>query len=175
MISYSQPLIRNSTVAKRFNMSGRRFGRLKVLTPNGRRGHYVTWLCLCDCGNKCTVSGFNMRRGLSRSCGCLRRETAIGKNTTHGLSHIPEYFVWASMRGRCSNENDRGFKNYGGRGIKVCRRWSRFYNFIKDMGRRPSDKHSIDRINNDKGYSPKNCRWATSKEQRANQRSSVTT
>lgn len=93
------------------------------------------------------------------------------KMSTHKLSHkIPEYNVWVLMRQRCNNEKNPAYWRYGGRGITICERWNSFQNFIDDMGRRPTQKHSLDRIDNSRGYCPKNCRWATLVEQGSNKR-----
>lgn len=91
-------------------------------------------------------------------------------NYKHGLSKSPSFAVWAGMRKRCLNPNDQAYKNYGGRGIKICVRWSKFENFLKDMGPRPSSKYSLERVNNNKGYTPSNCIWATSLDQLRNTR-----
>lgn len=125
--------------------------------------------CRCDCGDVRVYRLYSLRNGNTRSCGCLMEESGYH---VHGGSGLPEYVVWCSLRHRCSNPNDAGWKNYGGRGIKVCERWEKsFEAFLEDMGRRPSDKHSIDRFpNNDGDYEPGNCRWATAKEQQRNTR-----
>lgn len=94
--------------------------------------------------------------------------------TTHGMARTPLYKVWSEMKRRCKNPNDPKYKYYGARGISVCASWDSFENFYRDMGERPTPKHSIDRINNDGNYEPENCRWATALEQRHNQRKSGT-
>jgi hypothetical protein len=110
------------------------------------------------------------------SCGCFQQEQASKANTTHGDSRrngkrTPEYQAWTGMIKRCSNPSEIGFRHYGGRGIKVCERWRHsFPNFLADMGRKPSPKHSIERNDNDGNYEPSNCRWATQKEQIHNKR-----
>ncbi|HEY1814872.1 MAG TPA: hypothetical protein VGG74_21140 [Kofleriaceae bacterium] len=121
------------------------------------------------------------KRTPTRSCGCLKRDADarwIESNTKHGDAphdgeRSPEYSAWAAAIQRCTNPENQSFKNYGARGISVCARWlgnRGFTNFLADMGRRPSSKHSIDRINNDGNYEPSNCRWATAKQQARNKR-----
>lgn len=120
----------------------------------------------CRCGNERNVLLFALRSGGSQSCGCLQRE----RSTSHGQSGIPEYHIWAGMINRCENPNDTGFAYYGGRGIKICKRWREsFAAFIADVGLRPSPKYSIDRYpDNDGNYEPGNVRWATATEQNRN-------
>lgn len=155
------------------SLVGLRFGRLTVLSFAGKVGlREACWNCRCDCSNTSVVSGHNLKRGMTNSCGCLKTEH--GRNlaeqaVTHGharLGKTPTYLQWTRMRSRCF---DRTNPYYGGRGITVCDRWKSFENFLADMGERPLG-HSIDRINNDGNYEPGNCRWATQKEQCRNQR-----
>jgi len=151
----------------RIEMVGQRHGRLVVKSfskPDARRE--ANWLCLCDCGKETIVSGYYLRSGHTKSCGCL----VIDVITKHGHSKEPEYAVWYSLVKRCTDPKSHAYENYGGRGITVCKRWLEYENFIKDMGYRPSAKHSIERVKNNKGYSKSNCKWATSKEQMNNTR-----
>jgi hypothetical protein len=156
------------------DITGKTFGRLTAIAPVGKSpGGHIKWLCICDCGTESVAEAGNLKRR-TRSCGCLGTEMSSKRNTTHGMAGRPEYNSWASLRSRCLSKTDPGYSYYGGRGIKICDRWvDSFENFYADMGARPSTKHSIDRINNEEGYSKRNCRWATRKEQARNKRNNV--
>lgn len=158
------------------DLTSRRFGRIVVVAgPEVResdKGYtYRYWDCLCDCGTRVSRSGASLLRGNSNSCGCLHVETARKVFLKHGKKSWPEYNVWNHMLQRCTNPRNRGYRNYGGRGIAVCDRWlNSFENFIADMGRRPSQELMLERKNNDGPYCPENCVWATRKEQNRNTR-----
>ncbi len=126
--------------------------------------------CRCTCGVVKDIAAGHLRGANSRSCGCFAAEQIGNRSRTHGRSKTPLYNVWTSIIDRCTCPTAQGYKHYGGRGISICARWrNSFEAFSKDMGPRPLGA-SIDRINNNRGYSPKNCRWATSSEQNRNSR-----
>lgn len=147
---------------------GNKFGKLTVLAKAPSRNYKSCWLCKCDCGIEHYVITNNLTSGHTKSCGCLTVEA----NKTHGCSspETAEYFIWKEMRSRCRNPLNKAWEYYGGRGIKVCERWIKFENFLSDMGLKPAPGFTVERINNEGNYEPRNCKWATRKEQSANQR-----
>ena len=151
------------------NLAGRIFGRLTVEHKDDSKLKRPHWRCRCDCGAFKSVAACELKAGKTKSCGCLDAGRKRTETVKHGYNRTPTYVVWSNMRARCANQNRPDWKNYGGRGIKVCERWGEFSNFLADMGEKP-DHLSIDRIDNDGDYEPGNCRWATASEQRRNQR-----
>jgi hypothetical protein len=167
---------------RRLQISGRRFGRLTAMEPQGLDRHgKVRWLFFCDCGRETLSVASAVKSGKTQSCGCIanerraensranRRKIAESK-TKHGRTGTAEYNIWKSIKQRCLNAKAADYAAYGGAGISICDQWHSFESFFADMGPRPSARHSVDRINNSLGYSPENCRWATPSVQRMNQR-----
>jgi len=152
-------------------MEGKRFGRLIGVRISGIDSRkQARWIFGCDCGNKLEALGSSVRRGVTRSCGCLRVESNLTRLQTHGMRDSDEYAVWCGMKARCYNKNNPRFKHYGGRGITVCDEWrDSFQAFYRDMGSCPPGL-TIERKNNDLGYSKGNCIWGTDTEQGRNTR-----
>lgn len=152
------------------DLTGKMFGKLIVMRllghaikPDGGRGNTV-WLCQCECGSETRVWVGNLNKGHTRSCGCLRPEA----NKTHGMHKSRLYSVWQAMKRRCHSPTDPGYARYGGRGITVCDRWrDSFENFYADMGE-PPEGYSLERKDNNQGYNPDNCKWATDHQQKRN-------
>lgn len=148
------------------DLTGQKFGKLTVMAVSHKDKNIgVFWVCRCDCGNSTVVYRGHLKSGHTKSCGCLLAK--------HGhlasYKRTKTYYTWVSMRQRCDNPNSEAYDNYGGRGIKVCKRWIIFENFLEDMGESPTDLQ-LDRIDNDGDYYKENCRWITSKQNSRNKR-----
>ena len=168
---------------KILDLTGHNFGKLTALETCGVSAGVVKsklWRCICQCGKEKVTTSTNLVSGKTKSCGCLmaevrakRRGVPHPSSTTHGATtqnkRTPEYTSWISMRQRCRDPNHSCYKNYGAKGISVCDQWrSSFETFLRDMGPRPTPKHSIDRVDPFGNYEPSNCRWASFEQQQNN-------
>lgn len=160
-------------MGKFIDLTGQKFGRLTVIERyKSSKGGHTRWKCMCDCGRETISCADGLRNGQTTSCGCLNREKIIKARQTHGMWKSRIYRIWKGMISRCCCETDGNYKNYGGRGIAVCEEWlhnfQAFYDWSTQNGY--ADNLTIDRIDNDKGYYPYNCRWITFKKQQNNRR-----
>ena len=146
-------------------MTGKSFGDLSVIEISHSNKNNIYYVCRCVCGENRTVNGSDLRLGKVKRCATCKRNI----HKFHGMKGTSTWCIWQSMIQRCNNPNSTPYKNYGGRGIKVCERWLKFENFLADMGVRPN-KLQIDRVNNDGNYEPSNCRWTTAAENIKNRR-----
>ena len=168
------PFVEKQEMGKFIDLTKQKFGRLTVIErkENNKRKN-AQWLCQCNCGNYSIVVARDLRNSNTKSCGCFQKDQTRSASYIHGYGSVKiknrTYKTWAQMHHRCNNPNSQNYKNYGGRGIKVCKKWWKFEGFLQDMGERPLNM-SIDRIDNDGHYCKKNCQWSTAKGQARNRK-----
>ena len=153
------------------DLAGRVFGYLTVVgrNPKNTALNRPRWDCICSCGNAHTVDGACLRNGNTKSCGCWQKDNP--SRLRHGMSKSLEYDIWMKMKARCANPQDKSYERYGARGITYCPEWESFDAFIADMGKRPTSRHTLERVDNNLGYTVSNCKWATYTEQARNKSS----
>lgn len=158
------------------NLTGQKFGRVTVISFSHYRNNNTKepyWNCLCDCGTQKTMPGRGLYRGKAKSCGCYNKEMSSKKNSKHGMSNTNIHDVWRGMLDRCDNENNARYKDYGGRGIKVCNYWRDFENFYNDVKDGYKKGLTIERVDVNGNYEKSNFRWATKREQQHNKRDTI--
>lgn len=149
------------------NLQGKQSGRLTVLNFSGKNKWGVPiWKCLCSCGNITKALSGDLTFGHIKSCGCLQKERTSKANTTHGGSYSRLHKIWRSMKQRCLNERNSNYKNYGGRGVRICPKWKHHFVLFRSwaLNNGYTESLTIDRINNDGNYEPSNCQFITRSE-----------
>lgn len=163
-------LLAGEEMGKRIDLTGKRVGKLTVIDYAYTKNSKAYWNCICDCGNKCIVTARNLITAMAKSCGCNKRESMRTVALKHGGSGTRLYSIWCNMKDRCNNPNNNHYHRYGGRGITICPEWVSDFSSFESwaLAHGYNDELSIDRINNDAGYRPENCRWVTNKVQQNN-------
>lgn len=149
------------------DMKGKQFGRLTCLKYSHTESDGAYWLFECECGKEKVINASVVRQGKVISCGCYAKQQLKQRATSHGMSKTRTYNIWVGIKQRCLNPKDTGYHNYGAKGISITDEWLDFENFFKDMGEVPNN-YTIERLNNEKGYSKENCTWADRSTQNIN-------
>lgn len=148
------------------DLVGRKFGRLVAIRASGKKNGAFVWECMCDCGNTAYIDGRKLKNGHTKSCGCIRKDGTKKPAYSHGQHKTRLYRIWSNMKTRCGNRHSDNYKFYGGKGIKICKEWlhnfKSFYEWAMENGYK--DGLTIDRIDSNCDYSPKNCQWVTQSE-----------